>query len=69
MELLRRQDPAKTYPATVVRVEGRLVLVELSEYLARGVLMVRDAPSLGERLTVRIQEVKPKLNRLVLEPA
>ncbi|MGN0866751.1 MAG: RNB domain-containing ribonuclease [Oligosphaeraceae bacterium] len=69
MELLRRQEPGRTYPATVVRVEGRLVLAELSEYLVRGVLMVRDAPPLGQRLTVRIQEVKPKLNRLVLEPA
>ncbi len=69
MELLRRQESARTYPAIVVRVEGRLVLAELSEYLVRGVLMTRDTPLLGERLTVRIQEVKPKLNRLVLEPA
>lgn len=69
LELLRRQEADRRYPATVVRVEGRLVLVELNEYLVRGILLVRDAPSLGETLLVRIQEVKPKLNRLVTEPA
>lgn len=67
LEYLRRTCLEKTLDAVVVRVEGRLILAELCDCLARGILLSRDAPEPGDRLQVRIQEVKPKMNRLVLE--
>jgi exoribonuclease II len=69
LELLRRKDLDKTLEATVVRVEDRLVLAELKDYLVRGILLTRDRPYVGDTLMVHVQDVKPKLNRLVLEPA
>ncbi len=67
LEYLRRNCMGMALDATVVRLEGRLVLAELDDYFVRGIVLTRDNPPLGERMSVRIQEINPKLNRLVLE--
>ena len=69
LEYLLRNCVGKVTPATVVRVEGNLILAELDEYYERGVLFTRDRPAVGDRLDVRITAVNPAAGRLTLEPA
>lgn len=66
LEYLRRNGMEQDYRATIVRLEGAMVLAELAEFYERGVVMTRDRHSLGEELQVRLQEVKPQLGRLVM---
>ena len=68
LEYLRRNYLHQPLDATVVRVEGSLVLAELNDFYERGVVMTRDRPYVGDELRVRIQDVNPKLGRMVLEP-
>ena len=67
--LAKREVVRIVTPATVVRVEGNLLLAELDEYYERGVLFTRDRPAVGDRLDVRIVAVNPTAGRLTLEPA
>lgn len=69
LEYLRRNCRGKALSAIVVRVEGNLVLAELTDCYERGVVLTRDRPYIGDRMEVRINEVRPELGRLVLEPA
>ena len=67
LEYLRRKCQDTVLRAIVVRAEDRLVLAELQDYFVRGIILTRDRPEVGDTLDVRIQEVNPKLNRLVME--
>jgi len=69
LEYLRRNYLGTVMGATVVRLDGNLVLVELDEFFERGVLMTRDRPYIGDAVQVRITEIKPALGRMVLEKA
>lgn len=69
LEYLRRNCLDKKLGATIVRLDGSLVLAELDDYFERGVVMTRDRPPLGARLQVRITEIKPQLGRMALEIA
>ena len=54
--------------ATIVRVEGSLVLAELDGFAERGVVMTRNRMTPGEHVQLRIRDAIPKAGRLVLEP-
>ncbi|NLF92526.1 MAG: RNB domain-containing ribonuclease [Oligosphaeraceae bacterium] len=66
LEYLRRTGMDQDYRATIVRLEGVMVLAELAGFYERGVVMTRDRHYPGEELQVRLQEVKPQLGRLVM---
>ncbi len=67
LEYLRRNYLEKTLTATVVRVDGSLVLAELNDFFERGVVITRDRPAVGEILKVRIAEINPRQGRLAME--
>ena len=67
LEYMRRNCIGKDAEATVVRVEGNLVLAELDFYCARGILLCRERPIPGDRCRVQIKEVYPDTGRLVLQ--
>ena len=67
LEYMRRYCVGKTARATVVRVEGNLILAELEFYCARGVLLCRERPLPGEHCNVEIKEVYPDSKRLILQ--
>lgn len=69
MEYLRREKLGVEMGATIVRVEGSLILAELDGYAERGVVMTRDRMTPGQRLQVRIRDVIPEAGRMVLVPA
>ncbi|MBQ6471332.1 MAG: RNB domain-containing ribonuclease, partial [Victivallales bacterium] len=66
LEYLRRNCLGQEMGATVMRVEGSLVLAELDYYCIRGVVLCRDKPSPGEHVRVTVKEVYPDAQRLVL---
>ena len=67
LEYLRRNCIGKHMGATVMKVEGSMVLAELDYYCERGVVMTRDRPSPGEHINVTIKNVIPDSGRLVLQ--
>lgn len=67
LEYIRRECLGKQMEATVMRVDGGLVLAELDYFCERGVVMVRDRPMLGEKITVTIKDAIPEAGRLVLQ--
>ena len=67
LEYLRRNCIGQSMEATVMWVEGAMVLAELDTYCERGVVMTRDKPMLGEKIRVTIKEVYPDSGRLVLQ--
>ena len=67
LEYIRRGFMDKQLEAIVVRHEDRLVLAELTDFYVRGIILTRDCPEVGEHVKVRVHEINPKLNRLVLE--
>ena len=66
LEYLRRNCIGQKMGATVMRVEGVMVLAELDFYCERGVVITRDKPMLGEKIQVTVKEVYPDSGRLVL---
>lgn len=69
LEYLRRNCIGEITTATIVRLEGNLVLAELNKYYERGVVMTRESLKVGQVVKVRIAEVKPQLARMSLELA
>ena len=67
LEYLRRNCIGQKMGATVMRVEGAMVLAELDYYCERGVVITRDKPSPGEHIQITIKEVYPDSGRLVLQ--
>lgn len=67
LEYLRRNCLDKEMGATVMKVEGQMILAELDYYCERGIVMSRDKPMPGEHITVTIKEAVPKTGRLVLQ--
>lgn len=68
LEYLRREKLGAEVGATIVRVEGSLVLAELDGFAERGVVMTRNRMTPGEHVQLRIRDAIPKAGRLVLEP-
>lgn len=66
LEYLRRNCLNTEIMATVVKIEGQLILAEIDSYYERGILMSRDRVRVGERCLVRITDVKPKVGRMTL---
>ena len=67
LEYLRRNCIGLQTYATVMKVEGSVVLAELDYYCERGVVMTRDRPSPGEHIKVTIKDVIPDSGRLILQ--
>jgi hypothetical protein len=67
LEYLRRNFIGQPTGATVMRVEGSLVLAELDTYCVRGIVLSRDKPKPGEHIKVSIKEVHPDVARLVMQ--
>ncbi|NMA43362.1 MAG: RNB domain-containing ribonuclease [Oligosphaeraceae bacterium] len=69
LEYLRREYMWEEMQATVIRLDGSLVLAELDKFYERGVVMTREKLLLGQRLNVRIIEANPQSGRLAMELA
>ena len=67
LEYLRRNCIGLHTYATVMKVEGSVVIAELDYYCERGVVMTRDRPSPGEHIKVTIKDVIPDSGRLILQ--
>ncbi len=67
LEYLKRNCIGQKMGATVMKVEGVMVLAELDYYCERGVVITRDKPSPGEHIQITIKEVYPESGRLVLQ--
>ena len=67
LEYLRRNCLGQHIGATVMKVEGVVVIAELDYYCERGVVMTRDRPSPGEHINVVIKDAIPASGRLVLQ--
>ena len=67
LEYLRRNCIGQKMGATVMKVEGPMVLAELDFYCERGVVITRDKPMPGEHIQVTVKEVYPDSGRLVLQ--
>jgi exoribonuclease-2 len=68
LEYLRREKLGTEIAATIVRVEGSLILAEIDGFAERGVVMTRKRMTPGERVQLRIRDAIPQAGRLVLEP-
>lgn len=55
------------FNATVVRIEGNLVLGELEQLYERGLVYTRGHVHIGEQIRVRVRESSAKNGRLVLD--
>ena len=67
LEYLKRNCLGQMMGATVMKVEGPVVLAELDFYCERGVVITRDKPMPGEHIQITIKEVYPDSGRLVLQ--
>lgn len=67
LEYLRRECMNCTLDATIVRLDGSLVLAELNRFYERGVVMTRERLQPGEKIKVRILEINPGSGRLAME--
>ena len=67
LEYLKRNCIGQKMGATVMKVEGPMVLAELDFYCERGVVITRDKPMPGEHIQITIKEVYPDSGRLVLQ--
>ncbi|NMA20359.1 MAG: RNB domain-containing ribonuclease [Lentisphaerae bacterium] len=67
LEYLRREYMDCPLDATIVRLDGSLVLAELNRFYERGVVMTRERLQTGEKIQVRILEINPKGGRMALE--
>ncbi|MBQ7652045.1 MAG: RNB domain-containing ribonuclease [Victivallales bacterium] len=67
LEYIRRNCIGKRMGATVMKVEGSVVLAELDYYCERGVVMTRDRPSPGEHIKVIVKDAIPNSGRLILQ--
>lgn len=67
LEYIRRNCIGKRMGATVMKVEGPMVLAELDYYCERGIVMTRDRPSPGEHINVIVKDAIPNSGRLVLQ--
>ncbi len=67
LEYLKRNCIGQKMGATVMKVEGPMVLAELEFYCERGVVITRDKPMPGEHIQIIIKEVYPDSGRLVLQ--
>ena len=67
LEYIRRNCIGKRMGATVMKVEGPMVLAELDYYCERGVVMTRDRPLPGEHINVIVKDAIPNSGRLVLQ--
>ncbi len=68
LEFLRRERSACKMGATVVQKRAGRVFAELDDFCERGLLAVKGTVKVGQRLEVRIAEVRPEAGQLVLEP-
>ncbi len=67
LEYLRRNYKGEQLTATVVDPAGKLRLAELDYFMVRGVLQGAEKSRPGSRLSVRVAEVRPRKNRMVLQ--
>ena len=67
LEYLKRNCIGQKMGATVMKVEGVMVLAELDYYCERGVVITRDKPMPGEHIQVTVKEDYPDSGRLVLQ--
>ncbi|MFA6930715.1 MAG: RNB domain-containing ribonuclease [Lentisphaeria bacterium] len=67
LEYLRREWMNVELDATIVRLDGSLVLAELERFYERGVVRTRERLQLGEKIKVRLQEINPETGRLAME--
>jgi exoribonuclease-2 len=67
LEYLRREKMDDVLDATIVRLDGSLVLAELDRFYERGVVMTRERLQLGQKIQVRIREINPDAGRMAME--
>ncbi len=67
LEYLRRECMDSTLDATIVRLDGSLVLAELDRFYERGVVMTRERLQPGEKIQVRILEINAENGRMSME--
>jgi len=67
LEYLKRNWLEKEIGATIVRVDGALVLAEIDRFCERGVVMTREKFKIGDRIIARIHEVNPQIKRLSMK--
>lgn len=67
LEFLRGQPQGQAYRGIVVRRMPGFYLVELSDYLVRGILRTKDSLDVGDHLMVTIAETNPKTGTLRLQ--
>lgn len=67
LEFFRRECMNCPLEATIVRIDGSLVLAELDRFYERGVVMTRERLQPGEKIQVRILEINPESGRLAME--
>jgi exoribonuclease-2 len=60
LEFLRRQPPANIYQGIVVRRMPGYYLVELSDFLVRGILRTMDSLDIGQQIAVTVAAVNPR---------
>lgn len=67
LEYIRRHKIGETFNATIVRIDGPVILGEIDDYCVRGIVYTRDYVKLGERVQVSVKDVHPNTARLTLE--
>lgn len=67
LEYLNRNCLNKQLDATIVRIDGNLILAELQDYYERGVVITRERLKTGQKIKVEIIESNPKSGRLAMK--
>ena len=66
LEYLRRERLDDVLVATVVQQSGRVIFAELEAIGERGLLHTQHPVKNGDRLDVRIKDVRPEKNEFIL---